>query len=131
MRISDWSSDVCSSDLSEEGGPDRDEDRLTRQIDDQAGGEAGQQHGGGCIALGVNKESRPDSGIDRQCKGCEPEQEPDKVEGSHAAEDERQSHRRTPVGRARNLHYSAFCSSIIARSEDHTSELQSLMRKSD
>src|SRR3546814_7793430 len=99
MRISDWSSDVCSSDLSEEGGPDRDEDRLTRQIDDQAGGEAGQQHGGGSIALGVNKEARADRGIDRQGKGREPEQEPDEIEGGYAAQDDHQSHKRPPVDR--------------------------------
>src|SRR3546814_7386834 len=98
MRISDWSSDVCSSDL-----------RLTRQIDDQAGGEAGQQHGGGSIALGVNKEARADRGIDRQGKGREPEQEPDEIEGGYAAQDDHQSHKRP-------------------RSEEHTSELQPLMR---
>src|SRR3546814_6867122 len=85
MRISDWSSDVCSSDLQSDEGQWRGADRPARRTGADRGGD-----GAGAVA----------EGSARQMEGVRP---------GHRTGRERQ-------GR------------LSHRSEEHTSELQSLMR---
>src|SRR3546814_3587255 len=90
MRISDWSSDVCSSDLGEEHAEG---DRLPRQPQADAD-------------LGQGGRAHPEAGAG----------------GRRAAEAvDRVRDRRAGAGGRRPLH-------LVQRSEEHTSELQSLMR---
>src|SRR3546814_2563722 len=102
MRISDWSSDVCSSDLAVErdprGGVDRDgtRDRGFRAARPIAGGAA------------VGAADR-DAEVDGDVLGIDARIEDDLVAGRGGRE------------RVRNV-------VIGVRSEEHTSELQSLMR---
>src|SRR3546814_8152076 len=108
MRISDWSSDVCSSDLQQRREPDRDDQRDGKLSIDSAGrtGEKGHRH-------------------------------------EHRHEDERNADDRAGnlphrlhgriVGRQMLLRHNPFDildddDRIVDRSEEHTSELQSLMR---
>src|SRR3546814_3888855 len=85
MRISDWSSDVCSSDLHE----------VIRRV-------------GGCAALDRARQDRGRA-VTGYIRGSAPEDGRDR----RACADERRS--------------GQSCGSVF-RSEEHTSELQSLMR---
>src|SRR3546814_3281453 len=97
MRISDWSSDVCSSDL----GLGRCAGLGTIQINDTARCDCEQQHGTG------------DLGFLRHCHG-------ETILGTTTVWNEK----RGPASRARECRSAA----VRRRSEEHTSELQSLMR---
>src|SRR3546814_9815648 len=100
MRISDWSSDVCSSDLLSTA--------LADQADDHdIGLREARHHAEQCrlADAGAGEQAEPLAASDRQ----------QRVDRAHA-DIERRRHRRT---RER-----------IDRSEEHTSELQSLMRNS-
>src|SRR3546814_5860791 len=91
MRISDWSSDVCSSDLPRHAAPE------PRARELQAGGDEAEHQG----------DAEGDEG-DRQ--------------GHHRA----LQHQRDRIDQLVEAFHSACPAS--ARSEEHTSELQSLMR---
>src|SRR3546814_9771169 len=116
MRISDWSSDVCSSDLARTRRVDGDAGLLGRPFDDDAG-DAGlgqtlleiladlqilvQQTG---ILLVAGIPARVPGAVDAEA-------EPDRIDFL--------------------THYACSplcCASAFFRSEEHTSELQSLMR---
>src|SRR3546814_10193025 len=129
MRISDWSSDVCSSDLDPEPG-----DRIAGPgigaitDDQQIGGEArdsierGRQRGAECVTRGALRQRQVERGA---------------VAGALAvlvgmAPVERIIGRRIGMER-REEHVAAVPEDIlravaVMRSEEHTSELQSLMR---
>src|SRR3546814_9702379 len=97
MRISDWSSDVCSSDLRHEARQRRQPVVLDRLL-------GGQQHGAGAVA---------------HLRGV--------AGGNGAAELSVAEHRaqlRQTLGRG------VRARALVVRSEEHTSELQSLMRSS-
>src|SRR3546814_3473082 len=97
MRISDWSSDVCSSDLKASGRRQR-ADRVKRRL----------RRWKLCEAL------QPDRVGDHQM-----------VERAHDRTEERTAVARQLLGRQRTRR-----SVEALRSEEHTSELQSLMRNS-
>src|SRR3546814_7083343 len=114
MRISDWSSDVCSSDLRPEtGGVDRPGQPLLHRLEDR---------------LGVARAERPQRRLLGHLGGI--------VEG--AADADADDHRRA-VLRA-GLHHAVHHVGLdglqrreaedLQRSADHTSELQSIMRNS-
>src|SRR3546814_3117480 len=103
MRISDWSSDVCSSDLKTDA-------RLSSQVrphprcqDARAGRRASSRQG-------AQRDDRGSGGLSAACQT---------TAGARA-------HRRQHRRRARRL--SARHYRTGGRSEEHTSELQSLMR---
>src|SRR3546814_9514139 len=97
MRIGDWSSYVCSSDLEGQDHPGDDAGDDQRQRD-------GQEHPGRARAERARRVLEPPvHGLDRQADG------PDHQRKSH----DRRGERRTRP---------------TERSEEHTSELQSLMR---
>src|SRR3546814_5452560 len=101
MRISDWSSDVCSSDLGRPAGADQRHDRLAVE---RAG-----QHG---AVFRRRQKTRPfDDG--------EPEQALRGIEPDRGRRDLGEPYQR-PVGERAAVNH--------VRSEEHTSELQSLMR---
>src|SRR3546814_1152517 len=114
MRISDWSSDVCSSDLSQTADPvmPSDDGRRTRCDADGYSGRPCTRSGGGTRARGALGE-RPPSLRGSQASGAgkiHPRSAPARNGAMAAA-------RSVPGGqRARR------------RSEEHTSELQSLRR---
>src|SRR3546814_6879426 len=94
MRMSDWSSDVCSSDLT---------------------GRDCRDHRGARRRLFARAEGQPSGAVCR-CRGvlCRSAHRYDPV-GAHDNRRRSWPHRRTPPQR-------------LSRSEEHTSELQSLMR---
>src|SRR3546814_8781429 len=101
MRISDWSSDVCSSDLSNglrKRGPDRAPAILDRRARDSVAARAARAAG--------------DAG---------PADHRDPATG-------RRGRRQPPAGDLHRRNAPAALTSARARSEEHTSELQSLMR---
>src|SRR3546814_7621639 len=110
MRISDWSSDVCSSDL-EEGAED-------------------VQHP--LEALDQRHAGEDEDGAQHECPEDAPEQNTELVGGGHP--EERQDHRphEHVVDREALLDQEAgeVLAAGLARSEEHTSELKSLMRNS-
>src|SRR3546814_1495073 len=123
MRISDWSSDVCSSDLSISTGRIKLDDtpvehgrkaqpceighhRPCRQLADSAEGERREQR------EHENRDDQPERRLD-PVRGKE-QRRPDQIERELNTE---QGERSRATVRA-------------ARSEEHTSELQSLMRNS-
>src|SRR3546814_9849782 len=93
MRISDWSSDVCSSDLGEEGQRRR---RQQRVLAFGAGGDLDAGVGGGFA--------------------------------EHCGHGGFLSMKRNPNIRPGTVFDNTVFSMLIIRSEEHTSELQSLMR---
>src|SRR3546814_4063274 len=97
MRISDWSSDVCSSDLGSE-----DDAHRARLWDGRDPGRRRAQQAG----------NDPDRGRGRRRAGLRPAVEPQHDVG---------------IGQARNRH-AVEPQRPTPRSEEHTSELQSLMR---
>src|SRR3546814_7666456 len=113
--MSDWSSDVCSSDLAESRGTDRPggraEDREDQNDEDQIGdlerdpGGAEQPFEEAAIIIGPH--------LARKRKG---------QRGDDAPDEGREQHRGKPAPRARRHEI------FGQRSEEHTSELQSLMR---
>src|SRR3546814_1750306 len=107
MRISDWSSDVCSSDLGGFEGEDLVDDRLDRPALDQRGDLAQ------LIAIRAHEEERVihAAGPGFAANGRAPEPQ-------HDAQNEVEALRACEVGIGRRGN----------RSEEHTSELQSLMR---
>src|SRR3546814_2512106 len=111
MRISDWSSDVCSSDLGRDpvqpqGEVADPEPPSPRQCASEAGGGEDQPH-------------QPRESENRK----RPETERLEAERGDQAGDE---------GKAEELHFVPLCEGWLrfSRSEEHTSELQSLMRSS-
>src|SRR3546814_5248756 len=96
VRISDWSSDVCSSDLVPRGAAAYGRRAADGLAEETGGGVAGGS-GGGCEASGATVSSCSSS--EKRSSGC---------------------HSRAPA-----------CQASVSRwirSEEHTSELQSLMR---
>src|SRR3546814_1302212 len=101
MRISDWSSDVCSSDLLADAGEGR--------------GVAARVAGEIVVEIGVRVEVE-----DRH-----------RAVASRRGLDEREGHRMVAAEGERNVSILAHIGDVPAdhrRSEEHTSELQSLMR---
>src|SRR3546814_5331662 len=109
MRISDWSSDVCSSDLTKDIARDA---LLPRFV-------------GIILRLGFD---RPIANIgrgdrhQRRMDGAAGARHHDATESA----DRQQHHKAAPQARDRG--WAIGCSSAGFRSEEHTSELQSLMR---
>src|SRR3546814_3789796 len=106
MRISDWSSDVCSSDLE---GQEVLQLRPVEPGGNEAAGDAGdqalQQNAAGArIEIGIGRTGRDDKAGERE---------------------DRQSQRRKHARHLKRMEYRGWPQS---RSEEHTSELQSLMR---
>src|SRR3546814_8382346 len=101
MRISDWSSDVCSSDLKASGRRQR-ADRVKRRL----------RRWKLCEAL------QPDRVGDHQM-----------VERAHDRTEERTAVARQLLGRQRTRRRveALVHPAVVGRSEEHTSELQSLM----
>src|SRR3546814_5344435 len=99
MRISDWSSDVCSSDLDDEGGAVRGADRPER--------------------FGQPRRFMLVDALDPKLKGRDRRgrQRLFEPRGKIAADIERGNQVKLAIGRGHG-----------GRSEEHTSELQSLMR---
>src|SRR3546814_1983947 len=117
MRISDWSSDVCSSDLNQDN---REHDLL--DSDDyyqfEGGLAAAVEHLSGRRPLSYhNDHSRPDRPVVRTLE--------DEIGRIVRA---RVTNPKWIAGMMRHGYKGAF--EIAARSEEHTSELQSLMRNS-
>src|SRR3546814_3945797 len=108
MRISDWSSDVCSSDLSRAGRQPEAEEIERRQRSYGAGEGEGQKGDGGDHGVGQHMADH-DGGIAG----------PQRPGGAHVVE----------VARAQELR-AHHADDAHPRSEEHTSELQSLMRTS-
>src|SRR3546814_1657559 len=114
MRISDWSSDVCSSDLAERGGSYRrraEKNQPQRCRGDAAGRDRrvpARQFPAGTERRGAGSHggSEPSSGA----PGCRAQ--------------------RVPVGAVREGARASRQLPRPQRSEEHTSELQSLMRNS-
>src|SRR3546814_2947328 len=111
MRISDWSSDVCSSDL------DHRHVVVTADVGDSCFLQIGHATLRGARERPLSPAARPAptprahrSGKSRALRGG--------TEGAMPA----------PQGRNRRERGAAGQSALVARSEEHTSELQSLMR---
>src|SRR3546814_6563286 len=107
MRISDWSSDVCSSDLA----------RADRRR--PAGSGAVQRRADLGVVLRLRPRARRRPRIDGS--------DPDHADG-HGGGDPAAVHRLGGVGRPSNWVSPKITQPTTARSEEHTSELQSLMR---
>src|SRR3546814_9104610 len=112
MRISDWSSDVCSSDLPRRREEDqREAARLIVEAANLLESDQLEETGGG---VGVGD---PDHGV--KIFGHAPNIVPRRRNGTGAL----------PLQRRLSIANSfAFGASLVTRSEEHTSELQSLMR---
>src|SRR3546814_1609378 len=112
IRISDWSSDVCSSDLTEFGIRDS---------------------GLGGRGIGFCRIPNPESPIPGCCSGLHPEQHPVRILELVLDVDQEQ-HRVLAVDDAvvvaqRDVHHRRRDHlAVLPRSEEHTSELLSLMR---
>src|SRR3546814_8425498 len=104
MRIRDWSSDVCSSDLHSSGSGQREDVRITAI----AGGESSATR-----RAGATKRTKERTAG----RACHP--------GSGEGNGYRHAHPRRGYGIADDHHRRA---TDPKRSEEHTSELQSLMR---
>src|SRR3546814_6148926 len=119
MRISDWSSDVCSSDLPERAHPvhQAEVDRLGSAA--LVGGhvlelEAEHFRGGGAVDVGTRRERRQQAGVLGQV--------------SHDPQlDLRVVAREQLAPRRRDEGLADAAAVLAARSDEHTSELQSLM----
>src|SRR3546814_10830840 len=112
MRISDWSSDVCSSDLNRQADA-----RPVRQEGCEEG--ACQEDGG---EEGAGEEGREEKDVDeedRRKKGNEKD---------GGEEDYHRGRRRPVLTNHRVRTQSSRKAGLPSRSEEHTSELQSLMR---
>src|SRR3546814_1337584 len=131
MRISDWSSDVCSSDLRVHGHSvhppvrDRDLDRLhdrARRLDRaakaRAGGDAELAAGTGGAAGGRPAGLPGVRAAEDQAPSPAPQPQPDAAR-TVRRQGRRRGGRAGPAWRGGDR---------AARSEEHTSELQSLMR---
>src|SRR3546814_9773818 len=94
MRISDWSSDVCSSDLSPSVG------RVSEVV------MVGPEY---ALRRRLSAQRRPG-------------------ERPHTRRGKPRRRRRSPCGCRRRRRVLSCCSVLLGRSEEHTSELQSLMR---
>src|SRR3546814_4416819 len=121
MRISDWSSDVCSSDLPQD--LDRGQQRRERNhaLFRIAGKEAGAHYG----RAGALRESGDSGRVDSRAQQREVGlREGNDVGGQrHLPEAGRHRHAGTAID-----HMMAGQDAAVLRSEEHTSELQSLMR---
>src|SRR3546814_4922844 len=104
MRISDWSSDVCSSDLCGGGSGGRNHTGTAADEGDEDGDREG----------GVEADLRIDASYDRKSDGFGDKRQSHDKPGQHIRPDVAE-----PFG---------FEGSYEIRSEEHTSELQSLMR---
>src|SRR3546814_10584191 len=102
MRISDWSSDVCSSDLNVSRDGDRQRDGIV---------ESGE------------REILPDQSVGGQC-------DPDREGHAFEVGTEKHEIRRLPPDVRRAPRRDGDMRRAQRRSEEHTSELQSLMRLS-
>src|SRR3546814_2112330 len=100
MRISDWSSDVCSSDLTQ--NPPR-----------RCAGICGS-----CCATDLSAAQSPGSAA---CRG-------NASAGSHSVNPSRSLHVASNPSIRSTSNMGQISTEIISRSEEHTSELQSLMR---
>src|SRR3546814_6072244 len=96
MRISDWSSDVCSSDLVDDPPSDARCDRCKARIGEEVENLAGDVGSNGARCIGVGQVVGRGFVVDGKLAG-----------GNFAGESAREG---------------------VGRSEEHTSELQSLMR---
>src|SRR3546814_10246322 len=111
MRISDWSSDVCSSDLERDAG-------------DKPG--AGQAKGL-ALVIGVDDPVRLAEPDDNGLLGFR-NHEQGRAEHQQQREESAQPQERTPHDRLDHCCASFVRRCTSDRSEEHTSELQSLMR---
>src|SRR3546814_1399272 len=108
MRISDWSSDVCSSDLRATFGERQDRLQLV-------GGHRAQRMRGD-----------PDRGVMRQQRAGRFDEAGEAVDIGHEATLAGRRWRAAEIGV--RVEYRKQCQPDSRRSEEHTSELQSLMR---
>src|SRR3546814_5331787 len=114
MRISDWSADVCSSDLIFERGPRRRFERLGDRLRRHVAGAADEQH-----LIGVRSlDGIADLGMTKHRTHLE--QHPQGDRAARIAGTMPFGHRRGCIERELAVG--------DQRSEEHTSELQSLMR---
>src|SRR3546814_977235 len=120
MRISDWSSDVCSSDLQvAEGARDCGRLALELQADEAA---ALPHHDGGQPLEAVAQQRDAAGAVARVAEG-------DLGAAERHVEDGADELPATAAQRARPQHRAAqVAPAAFVRSEEHTSELQSLMR---
>src|SRR3546814_7934298 len=129
MRISDWSSDVCSSDLNAGHGGWQSEGKADQRVDDLLSGKfIAHQHPG-------NKQ--PEEGVDG---GRNSSRTKAQAIGGNRPVRKADSHEFFPTHSSRTNEYGAQWNKHDqcepdqaeaereARSEEHTSELQSLMR---
>src|SRR3546814_4652327 len=107
MRISDWSSDVCSSDLCCRAAGTRCDEPADRRLEPRVGGERARRGGGARRTCG-----RDERGAAQARRHLV------RLVGKRG----RAFHRPAHDGARRRLHHRD------GRSEEHTSELQSLMR---
>src|SRR3546814_6254803 len=107
MRISDWSSDVCSSDL--QRGGDRHRERAQRRADE------GQRRNGRARGKRKGDELRAIA-------------DPEREQGEQPRRKRAQPRIGQGIGRLRLEQRRAARRHQRERSEEHTSELQSLMR---
>src|SRR3546814_4789895 len=114
MRISDWSSDVCSSDLADQGR--RVDAYFKRQFLLWDGRAKPRCQDYDCS----QRRGKPEIGNDHAC--CLHPCAPHRLHGVGQVEEGRVSGHEVPIAEA------MIALSIIWRSEEHTSELQSLMR---
>src|SRR3546814_4860010 len=114
MRISDWSSDVCSSDLQCRGDGD---DQVGLQADQRGDGADAQDIGEQLAAETGEARRQVHHGAARPQIDGE-DQAADTVIGDHG------------IGAAGNAELRQRTPAEDQRSEEHTSELQSLMRNS-
>src|SRR3546814_8867122 len=121
MRISDWSSDVCSSDLPHKGGGGS---TIRRRILELAKPRIIVRDAGGEIRRALFQEARhPFGGV-----GAAPAREDRAaVPAMRAHRVRRAQHAPQHVAGSRDRHRRAV-PGRLARSEEHTYELQSLMR---
>src|SRR3546814_1655560 len=110
MRISDWSSDVCSSDLGEDAAAEAREDRDQRSAE----GERDERVDDGAVVTADGETTRT---------GQIPEEDRDR-------EQREARHQHTGDRAGAERHGQTRLQSGLRRSEEHTSELQSLMRNS-
>src|SRR3546814_6621220 len=106
MRISDWSSDVCSSDL------DRERGRIGRTL-----------HEAEAVIAAVAGQPAAGHRIDADIGGCIGGAGPRRRAVGHRFQ-------QIAVLQPDGVHYAGQQRGVAIRSEEHTSELQSLMRSS-
>src|SRR3546814_1640438 len=129
MRISDWSSDVCSSDLSRIGRVQRaDGDRLLKAVAQRIGDRLARacqrcrSEEAACQRQQARRQHIPPAALTHIAETDKGEQASPRAGAIETADARRLGHaeRRLPLERAKHFQ--------PARSEEHTSELQSLMR---